>query len=271
MHACQSSTPLLGVPCPPPHPPHLPATHTHTHVQLFQLVAAICRDDTIATAAGSFMLLIFINLTGFVLNYADIPPWWLEGGWGGRGYPHAASCTTPTSHRAHPAPPRRPAPPPSPPHTHCARAGYWPNPFAWVTRALAINEFTAPQWMREDPINGGLLGINVLSFRRARGGGVQATWAARPRAAPRGPAHPPSPAPHTHTPPPRLPPHPLLHCPPPRGLPSDYWWVWASVGFIIVTMIINVGALVAACSLLGRERPLLCAGREGSGEGGLAS
>ncbi|KAL6781025.1 hypothetical protein ACKKBG_A09460 [Auxenochlorella protothecoides x Auxenochlorella symbiontica] len=51
-------------------------------VQMFVLIAAVARNDTIATAAGSFFLLIFINLSGFVLNTSDIPPWWLGGFWG---------------------------------------------------------------------------------------------------------------------------------------------------------------------------------------------
>jgi hypothetical protein len=50
-----------------------------------QLVAAVTRDDTIATSVGSFLLLIFINLTGFVLNAGDIKPWWIWGEW-----PHIA-------------------------------------------------------------------------------------------------------------------------------------------------------------------------------------
>lgn len=50
-------------------------------VGLFQLLAAVCRDDTIATAAGSFFLLVFICLSGFVVNAASVPPWWLEGLW----------------------------------------------------------------------------------------------------------------------------------------------------------------------------------------------
>jgi hypothetical protein len=50
-------------------------------VLLFQLIAAICRDDTIATAVGSFFLLIFINISGFVINAQSVPPWWLEGLW----------------------------------------------------------------------------------------------------------------------------------------------------------------------------------------------
>ena len=50
-------------------------------VMLFQLVAAVCRDDTIATAVGSFFLLIFINISGFVINASSVPAWWLEGLW----------------------------------------------------------------------------------------------------------------------------------------------------------------------------------------------
>lgn len=43
----------------------------------FQLIAAVCRDDTISTATGSFFLLIFINISGFVINTGSVPPWWL--------------------------------------------------------------------------------------------------------------------------------------------------------------------------------------------------
>jgi ABC-type multidrug transport system permease subunit len=50
-------------------------------IVFFQLVASVARDDTIATAIGSAFLLIFINLNGFVINAADVPPWWLWGLW----------------------------------------------------------------------------------------------------------------------------------------------------------------------------------------------
>ncbi|KAL4447582.1 hypothetical protein ABPG75_004801 [Micractinium tetrahymenae] len=129
-------------------------------VALFQLIAAVCRDDTIATSVGSLFLLLFINLTGFVLNKTDIPPWWI---W-----------------------------------------MYWANPFAWVTRALAINEFTAGHWMRPDPYNPGqMLGLEVLSF---------------------------------------------------RGFPSEYWWVWASVGFLLVSLLAIVGLFLAAATYLGAPK-----------------
>lgn len=46
--------------CPrPPSPSALPL-----FAALFQLIAAVCRDDTMASAVGSFFLLIFINMTG---------------------------------------------------------------------------------------------------------------------------------------------------------------------------------------------------------------
>ncbi|KAL4419611.1 hypothetical protein ABPG77_001665 [Micractinium sp. CCAP 211/92] len=129
-------------------------------VGLFQLIAAVCRDDTIATSVGSLFLLLFINLTGFVLNKSNIPPWWI---W-----------------------------------------GFWANPYAWVTRALAINEFTASHWMRPDPSNPGqMLGIEVLSF---------------------------------------------------RGFPSEYWWVWASVGFLLVSLLGIVGLFLAAATYLGAPK-----------------
>jgi len=47
----------------------------------FQLIAAVARDDTIATAFGSFFILIFVNLSGFVIITSDIPGWWQEGFW----------------------------------------------------------------------------------------------------------------------------------------------------------------------------------------------
>lgn len=50
-------------------------------VLLFQLIAAVCRDDTISTAVGSFFLLIFINISGFVINTDSVPAWWLQGLW----------------------------------------------------------------------------------------------------------------------------------------------------------------------------------------------
>lgn len=129
-------------------------------VALFQLIAMVCREDTIATSVGSMLLLLFINLTGFVLNKSDIPPWWI---W-----------------------------------------GYWPNPYAWVTRALAINEFTAAHWMRPDPANPGeMLGIQVLTF---------------------------------------------------RGFPTEYWWVWASVGFLLASLAIILALFMAAATYLGAPK-----------------
>lgn len=91
-------------------------------VGFFQLIAAICRDDTIATAVGSTFLLIFINVSGFVIIASDIP-----------------------SYFKYPA--------------------FWPNPYAWVQRALSINEFTSSNWAT--PYNGGptTLGEAVLDFR----------------------------------------------------------------------------------------------------------
>lgn len=44
-----------------------------------QLIAAVTRNDTIATACGSFFLLMFISLNGYVLNKNNIPPWWIWG------------------------------------------------------------------------------------------------------------------------------------------------------------------------------------------------
>lgn len=91
-------------------------------VLFFQLIAAVARDDTIATAFGSFFILIFVNLSGFVIITSDIPGWWQE--------------------------------------------GFWPNPFSWAMRALAINEFTSSQWNVPDPAAPTRqLGLEVLSFR----------------------------------------------------------------------------------------------------------
>jgi len=45
---------------------------------LFQLIAAVCQDDTITTAVGSLFLLIFINISGYVINAGSVPPWWYE-------------------------------------------------------------------------------------------------------------------------------------------------------------------------------------------------
>lgn len=92
-------------------------------VAFMQLIAAVTRNDTIATACGSFFLLMFISLNGYVLNKNNIPPWWI---W-----------------------------------------AYWANPYAYIFRALAINEFTSSQWMKLDPSGspGSSLGLNVLQFR----------------------------------------------------------------------------------------------------------
>lgn len=95
---------------------------------------------------------------GFVLNYSDIPPWWI---W-----------------------------------------AYWPNPFAWVTRALAINEFTSPSWSAPASPGGAPLGEAVLRF---------------------------------------------------RGFPSDYWWCWAAVGFVLGSGALIFGLLVLAMTVLAGE------------------
>ena len=122
-------------------------------------IAAVCRNDTIATAIGSFFLLIFINTSGFVLSAATIPPWYL--------------------------------------------GAFWANPFTYATRALAINEFTSPQWMNPDPSNPSqLLGASILTY---------------------------------------------------RGFPQQYWWTWVSLGFIIVTGLLNLALLIVATTFLGRE------------------
>ncbi|GAB4817617.1 hypothetical protein N2152v2_004663 [Parachlorella kessleri] len=123
---------------------------------LFQTIAMVCRNDTVATAFGSFFMLVFFNTGGFVLNRLDIPPWWI--------------------------------------------GAYWANPFGWVTRALAINEFTAGHWQKPNPADpSSSLGDDVLGF---------------------------------------------------RGFPTAYWWVWAAVGFIIASTIINVLAFVAGATFL---------------------
>lgn len=60
---------------PPPHAPFLQANVAS--VSMFQLVAAVARDDTIATAIGAFLLLVFVNLSGFILNKNQIRGWWI--------------------------------------------------------------------------------------------------------------------------------------------------------------------------------------------------
>ena len=48
-----------------------------------------------------------------------------------------------------------------------------------------------------------------------------------------------------------------------RGFPTDYWWVWAAVGFIIASTIINVLAFVTGATFLPGGRgasPLLLVG-----------
>ena len=48
----------------------------------------------------------------------------------------------------------------------CPCQAYWANPFGWVTRALAINEFTAGHWQKPNPANpSSSLGDDVLGFR----------------------------------------------------------------------------------------------------------
>ena len=39
-----------------------------------------------------------------------------------------------------------------------------------------------------------------------------------------------------------------------RGFPTEYWWCWASIGFLLGTMAICIGLFVAACTYLGGER-----------------
>lgn len=82
-------------------------------VSLFMTVAAVTKNDTLAISVASFLMLLLVNTTGFVLNAAAIPAMW--------------------------------------------KGAFWANPFAWTTRALGINELTAPQW--------GTLGPEVLEFR----------------------------------------------------------------------------------------------------------
>ena len=51
--------------------PHVRCCPCRALLQLFQLVAAVCRDDTIATAVGSFMLLIFVSGSACVARAAS--------------------------------------------------------------------------------------------------------------------------------------------------------------------------------------------------------
>ncbi|KFM27509.1 putative pleiotropic drug resistance protein 2 [Auxenochlorella protothecoides] len=48
---------------------------------LFQAIASVCRTDTIASAVGSFFLLVFIVTGGFVMVKSAIPPWWIGAYW----------------------------------------------------------------------------------------------------------------------------------------------------------------------------------------------
>lgn len=48
---------------------------------LFQAVAAIAQDDTIAISIASFLLLLLVNTTGFVLNANSIPRMWISAFW----------------------------------------------------------------------------------------------------------------------------------------------------------------------------------------------
>ncbi|GAB4820274.1 hypothetical protein N2152v2_007320 [Parachlorella kessleri] len=50
-------------------------------VSLFQALAAIAKDDTIASAAGSTLLLILMNTGGFIISKPAIPPWYIGAFW----------------------------------------------------------------------------------------------------------------------------------------------------------------------------------------------
>lgn len=40
-----------------------------------------CRDDTLAISVASFLLLLLVNTTGFVLNASSIPDMWKGAFW----------------------------------------------------------------------------------------------------------------------------------------------------------------------------------------------
>ncbi|PSC69376.1 ATP-binding cassette transporter isoform B [Micractinium conductrix] len=99
---------------------------------LFQAVAAVCRTDTISSAVGSFMMLVFMTCGGFLMVKTSIPDWWI--------------------------------------------AAYWSNPWAYITQALAVNEFTGESWNKpnpDDPDNPLTLGEQILVFR---GFGTEYWW-----------------------------------------------------------------------------------------------
>ncbi|XP_042501406.1 ABC transporter G family member 42-like [Macadamia integrifolia] len=48
---------------------------------IFRLIAGVCRTTTIASTAGSLMLLILFLLGGFILPRGQIPKWWIWGYW----------------------------------------------------------------------------------------------------------------------------------------------------------------------------------------------
>ena len=171
-------------------------------------------------------------------------------------------------------------------HTHPMQAPLLCR-FAWVTRALAINEFTAAHWMRPNPSNpGSTLGIDVLQFR----------WGALARRlvrlalpANRLACQPASPFPClcqvvlSHAvrwaalgcavrcrgmPRPRLVAprrHAVLCCAALccRGFPTEYWWTWASVGFVLASLALLLLLFIATMTFIGGER--------GRGERGAAA
>ena len=48
-----------------------------------------------------------------------------------------------------------------------------------------------------------------------------------------------------------------------RGLPTDYWWCWAAVGYVLATLLIIILPLfVAALTFLGREATASAGGSE---------
>jgi hypothetical protein len=50
-----------------------------------------------------------------------------------------------------------------------------------------------------------------------------------------------------------------------RGLPTDYWWCWAAVGYVISTLLLIILPLfVAALTFLGGETPAKCRRQPGS-------
>lgn len=100
----------------------------------------MCKTDTISSAIGSFFMLVFM----------------VTGGCVGTGW--RAAVWNRSAHHPSFTPALSPLSPP-PLHPRCRSfiitktaipswwiAAYWSNPWAYITQALAVNEFTGPSW-----------------------------------------------------------------------------------------------------------------------------